>query len=315
MLPMILLTALGLATLAALLLFLVFRKTFYTTARRKRAADPFKMPPGFGEPDPTMIRLITDLRDRPYERVEITARDGTRLVARYHHVADGAPLEIQCHGYRGCAVREFCGGNLLAAEMGHNTLLIDQRAHGESDGKVITFGIRERLDVLDWVEYARHRFGEVPIFLVGISMGGATVLMASGEPLPPSVVGIIADCPYSDPGDIICSVIRMMHLSPRLAFPLVKSAARLYGGFSLTACSARTAVASATVPILLLHGENDRLVPCAMSREIAAAAGDRAELHTFKGADHGGSCMSDPPRYQAILADFCSRCLHSDKSR
>ena len=301
----------ALLLLAFIPLFLVFRKTFFVGRAQKHAVDPYQMPRGFGEPDPTMLTLIRELVDRPYERVEITARDGTRLVARYHHVKDGAPLEIQCHGYRGCGVREFCGGNPLAKEMGHNTLLIDQRAHGESGGRVITFGIRERLDILDWVEYARGRFGDVPIFLFGISMGGAAVLMASGEPLPPSVVGIIADCPYSDPGDIICSVIRMMHLSPRYAFPLVQASARVFGGFSLSACSAREAVTRASVPILLLHGECDRLVPCDMSREIAAAAGERAELHTFKGADHGSACMSDPPRYRALLADFCTRCLQA----
>ena len=303
------LTLLLLALLALLILFVIFRKTFLVSEQARKATDPYKMPRGFGEPDPIMVRLIGELIERPYERVEITARDGTRLVARYHHVADGAPLQIQCHGYRGCAVREFCGGNPIAARLGHNTLLIDQRAHGESEGKVITFGIRERLDVLDWVEYARARFGEIPIFLVGISMGGASVLMASGEPLPPSVVGVIADCPYSDPGDIICSVIRMMHLKPALAFPLVRMAARLFGGFSLSECSAREAVKAATVPLLLLHGEEDRLVPCEMSREIAAAAGERATLHTFPGADHGGSCASAPERYEAIIAEFCGSCL------
>lgn len=307
------LAVLAVALFALLILFLVFRKTFYTTEKGRKAVDPYQMPRGFGKPDPVMIGLIRDLIDRPYERVEITARDGTRLVARYHHVRDGAPLEIQCHGYRGCAVRELCGGNPIAARLGHNTLLIDQRAHGESGGRVITFGIRERYDVLDWVEYARTRFGEIPIFLVGISMGGASVLMASGEPLPPSVVGVIADCPYSDPGDIICSVIRMMHLKPALAFPLVRAAARLLGGFSLASCSAREAVTRASVPILLLHGEEDRLVPCDMSREIAAAAGGRATLHTFPGADHGGACMSDPPRYEGVIAEFCANCLTTDR--
>ncbi len=306
----ILLPLLSLAALALLLLLLVYRKTFFMSEAKKAAADPYRMPPGFGDPDPTMLRLIRELDGRPYEAVEITARDGTRLFARYHHGADGAPLEIQCHGYRGVAVRDFCGGNPIAASLGHNTLLIDERAAGRSGGNAITFGIRERFDILDWVAYARERFGDIPIFLVGVSMGGAAVLMASGEEeLPRSVVGVIADCPYSSPRDIICSVIRMMHLRPALAYPLVTAAARLYGRFSLSECSASEAAARADVPILLLHGECDRLVPCEMSREIAAAAGNRATLLTFPGADHGQSCMSNPPRYERAIADFCAACL------
>ena len=297
-----------LAVLFLTLLWLVFRKTFFVSAARRRSADPYAMPPGFEGEEATMLGLIRAVDERPYERVEITARDGTRLVARYHHVADGAPLQIQCHGYRGAAVRDFCGGNPLAREMGHNTLLIDQRGAGESGGSVITFGIRERYDILDWIDYALGRFGDVPIFLVGVSMGGASVLMASGEALPASVMGVVADCPYSAPADIIQSVIRKMHLNPRYALPLVRRSARLFGGFSLYACTAREAVTRAKIPMLLLHGEADTLVPCDMSREIAAA-GELATLHTFPNANHGASFMRDPDRYRAAVIAFCSDCL------
>lgn len=305
---------LAVTAVTLLLLFLIFRKTFYAPRRRGGSDDLYRMPPGFGEMDPTMRRLVSELDARPHRRLTITARDGTRLSARYHHVADGAPLEIQCHGYRGRAVRDFCGGNPLAAEMGHNTLLIDQRAHGESGGHCITFGIRERFDILDWVDYATRELHATEILLVGISMGGASVLMAGGEPLPTAVRGIIADCPYSSPRDIISSVIRMMHLSPRVAYPLVAASARLFGGFSLSACTAVAAAARCPVPILLLHGEEDRLVPAEMSRRIAAAAGVMATLVTFPGADHGMSYMSDPDRYRAVTAAFCQKCLARKES-
>ncbi len=302
---------LSLLAVALLILWLVFRKTFFVSAARRRRQREalFSMPRGFGEMDGEMRRLVAELDALPHEEVTLTARDGTRLFGRYYHVRDGAPLEIECHGYRGHAIRDFCGGNPLARELGHNTLLIDQRAQGRSGGHTITFGIRERLDILDWVDYAHARFGEIPIFLVGISMGGASVLMASGEPHPASVVGVIADCPYSAPREIICSVIRMMHLPPRLAYPLVAAAARLFGRFSLAECTAVDAVTRAHLPILLLHGECDRLVPCEMSRRIAAAAEGRARLVTFPGADHGMSFMTDPDLYGRTVAEFCADCL------
>lgn len=300
---------LALCALFLLILYLVFRKTFYMSDKAKQATDIYDLPPGVPKGDPVMTGLIRDFAERPYEQITITARDGTRLCARYHHIKDGAPLEILCHGYRGTGLRDLCGCNPLALELEHNTLLIDQRSAGGSSANVITFGIRERFDIIDWVNYAVDRFGNIPIFLIGISMGGASVLMAGGEALPPAVRGIVSDCAYSAPADIIKSVIRMMHLPPRPAFLLVRAAARLYGGFSLSECTALDAITRAKVPILLLHGECDRLVPCDMSRALEKAAGGKATLYTFPGADHGMSCMSDPERHKKILFDFFGRCL------
>ena len=125
------------------------------------------------------------LRQREWDSVTISSREGLKLRGHYCHVADGAPLDIGFHGYRSSPFLDFCGGAGLSFEMGHNLLLVDQRAHGESEGYSITFGIREREDVLCWVDYARERFGpEVKILLYGVSMGASTVLMASELDLP-----------------------------------------------------------------------------------------------------------------------------------
>lgn len=254
--------------------------------------------------------LIAEMEAIPFEAVRITAADGTVLCGRYYHVRDGAPLQIQCHGYRGSALRDFCGGNKLAREMGQNTLVIDQRAHGQSGGRTITFGVRERQDCAAWVRYAAGRFGaQVPIFLSGVSMGAATVLMASGLALDGHVVGVIADCPYSCPRDIIRKVCRDMKLPVGLAWPFVVLGARLWGGFSPNGASAVEAVRGAKVPILLMHGEDDRFVPCAMSREIAAANPAMVQLETFSGAGHGLSYMVDGERYAALTRTFVEKCL------
>ncbi len=300
----------GLLVLLSLFLFslrLIFRKTFYND--RKRTPALYEMPRGFGEMPEDMRGKVAVLDAMPYQAVTITARDGTRLFARYYHVADGAPLDIHCHGYRGMAVRDFCGATPFALDEGHNVLLIDERACGKSEGTVVTFGVRERFDILDWVAYAGERFPDVPIFLGGISMGGAAVLMAAGEALPASVVGVIADCPYSTPRDIICSVIKMMHLPPRPLYPLVSLSARLFGGFSLEDASAREAVKKSRVPLLLIHGDADRLVPYEMSCEMVAAAPHCTTLVTFAGADHGMSFMSDHALYIDTVRGFYEKCL------
>ena len=306
----------GLLLLSVLIAWYSYRTAFYSPKKRKK--DDYAIPKGaqYEKERQRMLSLIRQMDELPYEAVTISAQDGTKLAARYYHVRDGAPLQIQFHGYRGTAVRDFCGGNKLAREAGQNTLVVDQRAHGKSGGTAITFGIRERLDCLCWAEYANQRFGsDTPVFLSGVSMGAATVLMASELELPANVIGIIADCPYSSPEAIIRKVCREdMHLPPALVMPFAWLGARLFGHFDLKEASAVQAVRNTNIPILLLHGEDDRFVPCNMSREIFdACTGEKTRI-TFPGAGHGLSYIVDTETYSEAVSRFVDRCLRKNMS-
>ena len=306
----------GLLLIVLLIAGFSYRTAFYSSAHRKE--DHYALPQGeqYEKEQPRMLSLIQEMDDIPFEPISISASDGTGLFARYYHIRDGAPLQIQFHGYRGTALRDFCGGNKLARESGQNTLVVDQRAHGRSGGRTITFGIRERMDCLCWAEYASQRFGSnTPIFLSGVSMGAATVLMASELELPCNVIGIIADCPYSSPEAIIRKVCREdMHLPPALVMPFVRLGARLFGHFDLKEASAVQAVRNTDIPILLLHGEDDRFVPCDMSREIFdACAGEKTRI-TFPGAGHGLSYIVDTVRYSEAVSRFVDQCLRNSRS-
>ncbi len=253
--------------------------------------------------------LISNLRALPYEAVEINAScDGTRLFARYYHNDDNAPVDILCHGYRGSAFRDFCGGHKTCRDMGHNILLIDQRAHGKSGGNTITFGIKERYDILDWANYVANRFPNNKIMLYGISMGGASVLYASELNLPKQVVGICADCPFSSPRDILKRTVKTMPFPQNCGYPFLFPAARIFGGFTLSKLNAKDTTKNSKVPILIIHGENDDFVPCDMSLEIAKD-NPNVTLFTFPNADHGVSYMHDTDRYNKIVKDFCDKAL------
>ena len=244
-----------------------------------------------------------------YESVFIKSHDNLSLFGRYYHICDGAPLFIEFHGYKGDACRDFCGGDMIFKSLKYNTLLVDQRAHGKSEGKTISFGIKERHDCLSWINWARARFGDIPIFLVGISMGGATVLMASDLNLPSCVKGIISDCAYSSPKSIICKVCYEVGLKPGLIYPFVTLGAIIFGHFNPNKKSAIEAVKHTNVPILLLHGEGDRFVPCQMSGEIYNNCNSEKYLYTFKGAGHGFSFASDVPRYEHLIREFITNAL------
>lgn len=262
-----------------------------------------------------MKRIYYQLHDRPCEFVSIWSDNGLKLSGRYYHVEDGAPLDICFHGYRSHAFTDFSGGSELSFQMGHNVLLIDQRAHGKSEGRTISFGILERRDVLSWVEYAIERFGtDVQILLFGVSMGGATVLMASDLELPENVKGIISDCPYANAMDIILDVAKKtdMPFPQWLIKPFVVMGARIFGGFDILETDAIRGVQNSRVPILLIHGEDDRYVPCTMSEGVAAANPDIVCRHTFPTAAHGISYLVDTPRYHRIVKEFMKKVLATE---
>ena len=256
------------------------------------------------------LRNIDDLLSRPYETVTITSRDGLRLSGKYYAGNPGAPLMLFFHGYRSTAARDGSGGFQLCLRRGFSVLMADQRGHGDSEGGTITFGIRERYDCLDWANAAVEKFGpETKILLLGVSMGAATVLMASDLPLPPQVKGIIADCGYDSPEDILRETMRRWHYPQFPTWQLTRLGAKLFGHLDVRECSALESMKHAHVPVLLIHGEADNVVPCEMAAALRDACASHAELLTVPGAGHGMSCYTDPAAYEKALDDFCKEVL------
>lgn len=264
---------------------------------------------GDGSYDNKIQTLTAQMRDREFEEVFIRSYDRKILRAKLYKGREGAPVDICCHGYRGLGVRDYCAMGQYLIDKGDTVILIDQRAHGFSQGRTICYGIRERRDVQHWAEYAASRFGEkVDIYLYGISMGAATVLMTSSLELPENVRAILADCPYSSPKKIIKHVAHGMHLPEDLVYPLIRLAGLTFGGLYIPSkFSAANEVKKAKIPMLIIHGEDDSFVPAFMSEEIAQANPRLIERHTFKNADHGLSYLVDRERYVAIVESFLKK--------
>ena len=280
-----------------------YRICFYSPKKgRASPYDPMKGPQFEAVAD-TLYKVISIMERYPWEAVSIRSEDGLTLRGRYYRFRDGAPLMILFHGYRSAALRDCCGGHALARLLGFNALVVHQRAHGESEGRTISFGIRERQDAAQWAKYAAERFGtDTPVILFGLSMGAATVLMGCGE-YPENVACVIADSPYSSPAEIIRKVCRDEGY-PAALLGFVSLGAWLFGSFRLSERTALEAVRHADIPILLIHGEDDRLVPCGMSRQLAEACPEHCTILTVPGAGHGLGYMTDPAAYEQAVADF-----------
>ena len=275
--------------------------TFYSP--KKGQSDDFNLgaPLYEGHRD-EVIPLIEGIRKVPYEDVFITSYDKLKLHARlYDQKSD--TVAILCHGYRGTPYRDFSGGATETLKFGYNVILIDERAHGQSQGHSITFGVREVEDVLKWVEYARNRFGQdIKIVLVGISMGGATVLMCADK--VEGDVKIIADCPFSSPSIMLKETIRAIKLPVKVFYPILNLSAIIFAHTNMNKRSAYDSVSHTNHPILIIHGDNDQVVPHHISEDLYKKHQDKIQYELFAGANHGMSYLVDKSRYVKILKDF-----------
>ncbi len=257
---------------------------------------------------PLSTSLTLSLDKRKCEMVYIYSDDGLKLEGRYYYQSPASPVVICVHGYRGTAMRDFCGRVELYLSLGLNVLLISQRGCMKSGGHTVTFGVKERKDVLRWIEWVRGRNGaDTAIYLAGISMGAHTVLSLSSSLEGVNIRGIIADCPYTSARAIMEKELRGAGIPPFLLMWLVSFTTRFWGHFSINVSGAVEAVEKTTIPILLLHGEKDALVPYSMSREIERANPKKVRLVTFVAADHAMSYFVDTPLYESEVKAFIEK--------
>ncbi len=252
-----------------------------------------------------MLHVIEEMENAPGEEVHIVSIEGLQLYGKLYYGQKDAPLILFFHGYHGTSAWDGYGIFKLCRANGYPLLMVDERAHGKSEGKTITFGIRERCDCKSWVEFAVKRYGEnTDIFLAGVSMGAASVMMASNLGLPGNVRGIIADCGYLGPADIIKQTVRQMKLPVKPLYWLIRLGARLFGHFDTEADTALKAVRRTEIPILFIHGSQDSIVPPAMGKALYEACHSSKEWLLIEGADHANSAMTDYETYAKKIREF-----------
>ena len=242
-----------------------------------------------------------------FERVEIRSHDGLRLAAMFvpAEVPSGKSV-VLAHGYssKGQSLAKFAE---FYHGWGFDVLLPDARGHGLSEGEYAGFGWHDRLDYVRWAEYLVGRLGEeAQIALHGLSMGGATVLLAGGEALPIQVKAIVSDCAYSTLTTQLYHHMRRMY--PRLPkFPVVKATSvvtRVRAGYRIGEVSPLRRLRYCTVPVLFIHGDEDNFVPYRMVEELYAACPSEKRLLRVKGAGHCQSYAQDPEGYKRTVREF-----------
>ncbi|MUV37647.1 uncharacterized protein JNUCC1_01453 [Lentibacillus sp. JNUCC-1] len=242
------------------------------------------------------------------EALSMVSYDDLKLNAQYiHNDTNVGKTVILAHGFRntGDDMGKFAK---LYYDLGFSILLPDARGHGDSEGDYIGYGWHDRLDYLDWIDRMIREYNADEIILHGNSMGAATVLMSSGEQLPDQVKGIIADSGYSTvKAELAHQLKHLYNLPPFPLLDVTSAITKLRAGYMLGEASAVEQVRQNTLPLLIIHGENDDLVPTDMSDEIYTAAGGEKELWLVPDAGHTKAFDIVTEAYQGRVEAFVER--------
>lgn len=254
------------------------------------------------------------VNEQPFERLTLTARDGLQLNGYYLRAAEPTNKVVMLtHGYLGNALQMGLFGEYYYKNLGYHLFMPDARGHGKSEGDYYGFGWHDRLDLIDWTKLLVNQFGEeTEIVYHGLSMGAATVLMASGEEdLPKQVQAIVADSPYQSVYQLFSYQMRRMFYLP--AFPLLDSTSlltKIKAGYSFHEANSLHAVEKTDVPIFYIHGESDTFVPTEMTRELIDVTKSKTESLFVPSANHGESFVLAEETYKEKLKAFLAQ-IHS----
>lgn len=251
------------------------------------------------------------LNEQNLEKLTIESDDGLKLNANLIRHNPATKKVIICfHGYTSDGLTNYGAMSKFLYEQGFNLILVDQRTHGESEGKYIGFGVLDRMDAKNWILKAISLFGDdCEIYLHGTSMGGATVLMASGLELPKNVKGIIADCGFTSAYDVFSHILKRDYHIPK--FPIMNITEKMtkrFAGYGYNDVNTLNEVQKTKIPILFIHGDKDDFVPTYMSEQNYNACKSEKMLLIVKNADHAESYYSDTELYEKTVIEFMNNC-------
>lgn len=279
---------------------------------RRPAEQPHKEPTGERAARIEQVRRQAArlVEQYPPEEVTITSDDGLALHGLVFTPPDADKVAVLVHGYHSSGLREFGSIAWYYIRRGWRVLLVDDRAHGQSEGDVIGFGTLDRRDLLQWLRYCSIRFGrQQPIVMHGVSMGAATVMMATGLDLPENVRAAVADCGYTSVWDEFDHVLHRRHLPAALCLPLADWWARRRAGYGLRECDASQELKQAAVPVLFIHGEQDDFVPVWMTEKNYDACSTLKMKWICPGAGHAESWFCDEAGYTRAMDEFYAAAL------
>ena len=296
--------------LGVLLLVLVSGAYVFTFACIRRKELPWMVEEeikktNFAKYYPCIVTSDAWLKENNARDVYVKSKDGLLLRGYWIPADNPRGTVLLAHGYRSTMLVDFGIAFPFYHALGMNILVPQQRAHGDSEGKYITFGVKESEDMVCWIDYHNKTFGEYQMVLSGLSMGASTVLYLADQELPKNVKCIIADCGFTSPWEILDKVYRAtIHLPSGPSLFAADLFARIFAGFSMKEKDSRETLKRAKLPVFMIHGLKDDFVPSYMTQQGYDACTGKKRLLLVEGAGHGVSFLKDKETYTRQIISF-----------
>lgn len=245
----------------------------------------------------------------PMQEVYITSRDGLKLYGRYFHKEDSERLMIMCHGWKSEWYMDFSSLAIWMYGQKCDLLIIDERAAGQSEGRYITFGLKEHKDITDWTKWAEKN-QTLPVYLYGTSMGAASVLMASAM-ASPCVKGIIADSPFTNVYNEFKDFgKRNLHIPEKPFVPVISALGKMVFKEDFRKTHVKDILPHCSVPVLIFHGSKDFFCNAEMSRELKDLNLKNVDVILYEGVQHCANYQAHPEEYTQKIQELWEHSLH-----
>ncbi len=308
------LTVIIVVLVVALLLWLALGVVFFLIAlgSKRREDETVPQKNSLFERNKDNINLKNGYKwfDETYHKeVSAPSRDKGRNVhgVEFRNPSNSNVWVITHHGWTSCK-RENSSYAMEFYRRGYNVLIPDMRGHGNSESKFVSMGWLDRLDTVDWINALVKENPNCKIILHGVSMGGATTMMVTGEDLPENVVCAIEDCGFTSVYDIFYDqCVRVYHMPPKIVMPAAGLVNRIVNGYSFKKASAVEQLKKSKTPTLFIHGDKDDFVLFENLQKVYDACAAPKEMHVVHGAEHALSSHWFHEEYWKVVYEWLDK--------
>lgn len=251
---------------------------------------------------------LAEIQQLPHEILSITSHDGLKLEGVYYPAKSKEAVTVICvHGYTSHAEREWAFPGLFYHSLGYNVLIPYQRAHGPSEGKHITFGALEHLDMMTWVKLINKRSPEDRIILHGLSMGGGIVLDLADQGMT-NVKCLVADAPSSSIEELFRQIA--VHAFKKDADKVCQHIYRKFNKLfhtDIAQWDVLKRVQCGKYPVFLTAGSEENLDK--LLSDIQKRNPKDTQILILPGCNHGNGMYKQTELFQNALKEFISKHL------
>ena len=253
-------------------------------------------------------KSLAEIQKLPHQTIEIISHDNLKLKGIYYPCDKSSNVTVICaHGYTSHAEREWAFPGLFYLSLGYNVLIPYQRAHGLSEGKLISFGALEYRDMLGWVNKVNEITPNDSIIIHGLSMGGEIALTLADKAMK-NVKGIISDAPNVSIKTLFDNVVKYtFKKDSEKIVPYVIERFNKEFAVDIEDFECVDIVSNSKYPILLSAGSKENLDE--LFADIKNKNPNNTEIIILPGCDHGNGMYKQTELYQKAIIEFINNCV------